>query len=206
MKKIMIKQAFFFALVAGLLTSCVQDDDTALPETRVPFFGEEFSIPSSTVLSLEGWTNYAEAGTVRWSARTFNGDGYAQFNTFGAPDASCVGWLVSPEINIKDRSNPKFTFRSAQNFVTSAANKLEVFVSTDYDGTNVSTATWTKIDARVADQTTGGYVYVNAGALDLTPFQAEETIHIGFKATGSGSNTALDGLFQVDGLYVYTPN
>lgn len=206
MKKIMIKQAFFFALFAGLLTSCVQDDDTALPETRVPYFGEEFSIASNPVLTLEGWSNYAEAGTVKWSARTFNGDGYAQFNTFGSPDASNVGWLISPEISIKDRVNPKFTFRSAQNFVSNAANKLEVFVSTDYDGTNVLTAHWTKIDAVVADMTTKGYAYVNSGALDLTPFQAEETIHIGFKATGSGTNTSLDGLFQVDGLYVYTPN
>lgn len=203
-----MKPVFFFALVAGLLTSCVQDDDTALPETRVPFFGEEFSIPSSTVLDLPGWTNYAEAGTVKWSARTFSGDGYAQFNTFGAADATCVAWLVSPEIDLKDRMNPKFTFRSAQNFVTSAANKLEVYVSKNYDGTNVSTATWTKINAVVADLTTKGYVYVNSGALDLSQFVTDEdtTIHIGFKATGSGSNTALDGLFQVDGLYVYTPN
>jgi len=203
MKKIIIKSAFLLALFAGLLTSCVQDDDTALPETRVPFFTEDFDIPASTILAIPGWTNYAEAGTIRWSARTFSGDGYAQFNTFGGTDAVNVGWLVSPAIDITEGQNPKFTFRSAQNFVTSANNKLEVFVSTDYNGTDVSTATWTKMNAIVANQNTVGYVYVNAGAIDLSPFQGG-IIHIGFKATGSGSNTALDGLFQVDGLHVYS--
>lgn len=207
MKKIIIKSTFLLALFAGLLTSCVQEDDTSIPETRVPFFSEEFNIPASTVLAIPGWTNYAEAGTIRWSARTFSGDGYAQFNTFGGTDAINVGWLISPAIDITNYPNAKFTFRSAQNFVTSPNNKLEVFVSTDFNGTDVSTATWTKVKATVADQNTTGYLYINGGAIDLAPFNNENgTIHIGFKATGSGTNTALDGLFQVDGLHVYSSN
>ena len=205
MKKLIIKSTFLFALFAGMLTSCVQNDDTALPEIRVPFYAEEFEITPTTVLSLAGWTNFAEEGTVKWSARTFDNDGYAQFNTFGSPDVSNIAWLISPKIDISEHPTARFTFRSAQNFVSDDKNKLEVFVSTDYDGTNVLAATWEKIDAKVATKATTGYVYVNGGSLDLAKYQEAGAINVAFRASGSGTNTALDGLFQVDGLYVYTP-
>ena len=81
-------------------------------------------------------------------------------------------------------------------------NKLEVFISSDFDGTNVLSATWTRLDAVVADNTTNGYTYIPSGEIDLSAYTG--TIHLAFKATGNGSS--LDGLFQVDKIKIYSSN
>lgn len=204
MKKIFIKPLLLLVVLSGIITGCTKDDDYNVPTLRTPFFSEEFSVAPVTVLNLPGWTNFAEKGTIKWSSKTFDGNGYAQFNTFGGTDAVNVGWLISPSIDISGKENVKFSFQSAQNFVTDPANTTEAYVSTDFDGTNVLGATWTKVDAKFANKDTTGYLFVPSGSIDLTPYQEAGHVYIAFKTTGSGSNTALDGLFQIDNLYVYT--
>ena len=207
MKKIMIKPVLLLALFAGVLTSCVKDDDYDVPPLQVPFYQEKFQdVQHNTILDLPGWTNYAEAGNVKWKERVYSGDGYAEFNTYGSGDATNIAWLITPSIDITGKTGVKCSFQSAQNFVSSASNTVEVYASTDYNGTDVTTATWTRVDARVADASTTGYLFVPSGEVDLTPFEAAGHVFIAFKAIGSGTNTALDGLFEINNLYVYTSN
>lgn len=199
MKKI-LKKTLLLSFSVVLLTGCVNDDETAIPSLKVPFFSENFNeIDFNQVLDYENWTNFAEAGTKFWIEREFDDDGYAQFSSFMSGNASNIGWLISPSIDLTGLDNVKVSFQSASNFVSSANNKLEVFVSTDYDGTNVLAATWTKLDAVVADNTTNDYTYVPSGEIDLSNYTGQ--IHIAFKVTGSNT---LSGLFQVDKLNVYT--
>lgn len=199
-------KAIILVLITSVtLTGCVNDDETAIPNLKIPFFEEEFQdVQHNTILNLPGWTNYAQSGNTLWYERIFSGDGYAQFNPYGTTDVSSISWLITPAIDVSDQSNVKLSFQSAQNFVSDDANKVEAYVSEDYDGTNVLSATWTLLDARFATKTTTGYLFVPSGEIDLTSFTTSGTLHIAFKATGSGSNLNLDGLFQINNVYVYS--
>jgi hypothetical protein len=199
-------------LLASLLvfSSCVKDDDFSIPNLKIPFFQEEFQdftqVQHNTVLNLPGWTNFAQSGSTLWFERVFSGNGYAQFNSFGTSDVSSIAWLITPEIDVTGKNDVKLSFQSAQNFVSDDANRVEAYVSEDFDGTNVLTATWTLLNANVAKKTTPGYLFVPSGEVDLSSYTSSGTIHIAFKATGSGTNQNLDGLFQIDNVYVYSNN
>jgi Domain of unknown function (DUF5017) len=198
--KNILKTGLLLSFSLALLTSCVNDDETAIPSLKIPFYTENFDeVDFNEVLDYENWTNFAEAGTKFWIEREFNDDGYAQFSSFQSGNSSNIGWLISPPIDLTDKIDVKMSFQSASNFVENSANKLEVFVSSNYDGTNVLGATWTKMNANVADETTNDYLYVPSGEIDLSAYTSQ--IHIAFKATGSNT---LSGLFQVDKLNVYT--
>ena len=98
--------------------------------------------------------------------------------------------------------NVVLNFESASNFVTNAANKLEVLISTDFSGdeADIATATWTVLDAELADNTTNNYTYVPSSNIDLSAFTG--MVHIAFKVTGNGNDQT--GLFQVDKIKVLT--
>ncbi len=192
---------------AGFFTSCVQDDDTALAPFKELIFSESFpedEIDYNQVFDFEGWTNFAETGTKLWTERDFNNSGYIQFNPYGSGQASNIGWAITPGFELNPGVNAVLSFSSASNFVDNPDNKIEVLISTDYDGNsaNVLTSTWTVLDAVVADETTNGYTYIPSGEIDLSAYTG--TVHIAFRVTGNG--TTLDGLYQVDDVKVYSNN
>ncbi len=201
MKKI-INIVFLLTLTVGVLTSCSKEEDYEIPPYKPQLFGESFpedDINFNAVFDFPGWVNFAEAGTRKWTERDFDGSGYIQFSTFGSGEASNIGWAITPTFNLDSTSGEIFIFKSATNFVDNPDNKLEVFISSNFDGTNVLAATWTLLDAVVADETTNGYVYIDSGEIDLSSFSGN--VNIAFKVTGNG--TTLDGLFQVDDIKVY---
>ena len=203
MKNNFLKSMFLLAAISTALTSCVKEDDFAIPTLRPVIFSEDFNqIDFNQNFDYEGWVNFAEAGTKLWTERDFNDDGYIQFSSFGSGQASNIGWAITPAIDMDANEGEVLSFQSATNFVDNPNNKLEVFISSDFDGTNVLSATWTRLDAVVADNTTNGYTYIPSGEIDLSAYTG--TIHLAFKATGNGSS--LDGLFQVDKIKIYSTN
>lgn len=210
MKNKIFKTILSLTLLSFVAISCVKEDDFEIPTLKTPFFSEDFQnldeIQHNTILNLPGWTNWAEEGSVLWYERIYDGDGYAQFNPYGTTSTSAITWLVSPAINITGKSNIKLSFQTAQNFVSDDSNTIEVYVSSDFDGTNVSAATWTQLNATIANKDSEGYAFIPSGEIDLSAFEGNENIFIGFRAIGSGTNTALDGLFQINNVYVYTAN
>jgi hypothetical protein len=204
MKNINFKTTFLSALAFVLFTGCTEEADFAIPKVIPVYFSEDFKvIDYNQDFDYINWTNFAEAGSKIWIEREYNDDGYAQFSSYQSGDDSNIGWLITPSIDLSNAVNPTFSFTSASNFVNSADNKLEVFVSTNYDGTNVLAATWTKIDAVVADSTTNGYVYLPSGDIDMSSYIGTK-INIAFRVTGNSTDKA--GLFQVDKVKVYTLN
>lgn len=209
-KKKTMKKIFNFlftsTIILSLTTSCISDDDYVIPPVRIPFFQEDFeTATNNTNLDLTDWTNFAEEGTWLWREKTFGGNGYAEFSAFGSGSASNLVWLVSPAINLNGYSSPILKFSVAQHHldVDSPDNSLEVLISTDYDGTNVLAATWTTVNANIPNSTISWYQFVKSTvALPST----NGNIHIAFKFKGSGTNTALDGAFQVDNILLYNEN
>lgn len=198
-----ILKSFLAIVTISIAVSC--SDETEIAPFKPLIFSEDFPEPEidyNATFDFEGWTNFAETGTKLWIERDFNNDGYIQFSPFGSGQASNIGWAVTPAITIQEGANAVLSFSSASNFVDNPDNKLEVFIATDYDGTNVLAATWTELEAVVANNTTNNYTYIPSGEIDLSTYSG--TVHIAFKVTGNGSS--LDGLFQVDKVKVYSNN
>ncbi|MCG2612305.1 DUF5017 domain-containing protein [Flavobacterium sp. SM15] len=202
MKKIFLKSVFLLS-VSALSVSCTKEDDFDIPTVINPFFKEDFQTAvDNTDLDILGWTNFAEAGTKKWKEEVFDGNGYAEFSAYNSGSAINKAWLISPVVNMDTFANERLTFRVAQHHldVDSPDNSLQVLISTDYDGTNVTAATWTALNANIPTKSASWYEFATS-VIDLSSYTGN--VHIAFKFTGSGTNTTLDGAFQVDNVFIY---
>jgi len=217
MKNIFLKSVFILAAGTGLLTSCVNDDDFDIPPVRDPFFSERFQAANNnTNLDFTGWTNFAEQGTWLWKEKTFyssdpssnngfNTNGYAEFSAFNSGASSNIVWLVTPKIDASMHTNPRLVFKCAQHHldVDAPENSLEVLYSTDYDGTNVLSATWTSLDGlNLPKKDELWYKFLKSDVA----VPSNENLYIAFKFRGSGTNLSHDGAYQIDDVFVYNQN
>ena len=199
--------------VRGILTKYANDyqllarseKDVMMTNTRaIPFFSQDFeTVVDKSNVSLPGWANIVQNGTLFWKGGVKSGNGYAEFLISGTKVVSNVAWLISPKIDMDVYTKEFLTFRAAQHHidVDSPLNSLEVFVSTNFDGLNVTKATWTPLIVTLPKQATPWYQFVGSGAVDLSSYKGK--INIAFRYTGSGKNLALDGAFQVDDVQVF---
>jgi hypothetical protein len=199
--------------VRGILTKYGSDyqlvarseKDVMMTKTRtIPFFSEDFeTVVDKTNLSLPGWANLVQKGSIFWKGTVYSGNGYAEFNTTGTKAVSNIAWLISPKIDMDSHTNEMLTFRSAQHHldVDSPLNALEIYISSDFDGLNIASATWIPIEANLPKQATPWHQFIGSGGVDLSAYTGK--INIAFKYTGSGKNLALDGAFQVDDVAVF---
>jgi len=183
------------------------ENDIKLNNTRFalipPFFIEDFQTAiDNTNLNIANWTNVATAGTKLWKEEVFTGNGYAEFSAFGSGNAQNVVWLVSPAINFSSYTTKQIDFEVAQHHldVDSPNNSLQVLISTDFAG-NVTTATWTALNANLPVKATSWYEFLKS-SIDVSSFSGSN-VRIAFKFTGSGTDTTLDGAFQIDNFKVY---
>jgi hypothetical protein len=190
----------FAALSVGIL-SC--DDDTDLPVYTPLDYAQDFNEGAdNSILVTEGWRNYAEAGTALWKIQEYSNNGYAEFTSYQSGEASNIAWLISPAIALEENNDKTLRFYVSQSFVSSTANKLEVLVSTNYDGTNVAGATWTAVNANLPGTDAVYFEFQDSGEIDLSGFSGNA--YVAFKVTGSGTNTSLDGSYQIDNFRIYT--
>ena len=203
----MKKNKFLYILVCInllLFSSCSPEDEIKNPDFNPLVFSEDFSIGAvdNAVLNVEGWSNIAEVGTAKWKTQIFSRNPYAEFSSFQSGDNVNIGWLVSPKINMDIYKGETLQFQSAQSFVTSSANSLQVLIATDYIGTNLTTANWQTVNANLPTASSPYFEFIKSGEIDLSAYTG--TINIAFKVKGSGTNNALDGSYQVDSVTIYT--
>ncbi|MEO6346451.1 MAG: DUF5689 domain-containing protein [Aquaticitalea sp.] len=168
-------------------------------------FNEDFqSAVNNTILDFPEWTNFSEAGTFKWREKIFSGNGYAEFSSNGSGSVSNIAWLITPGIDMDAQDNEFLNFNAAQHHLDSPLNMLEVLLSTDYDGSNVLAATWTAVDAALPSQSNPWYQFVDSGLINLSSYSG--TLYVAFKVVGSGTNTALDGAYQIDDLKILATN
>lgn len=144
-----------------------------------------------------GWVNYAEVGGELWTEQYFSGNGYVEFSGFRTGDDVNIGWLVTPAFDLTGATNAFVNFKLAQHHLDDEVNNtLEVFISSDFDGSNVTTATWEKMNVSIPGEDIRWYEFQDVGLIDISSYSG--TIHIGFKYVGSGTDTSLDGGYFVD--------
>lgn len=179
-------------------------DVNMLGKRNIPFFVEDFqSVADGSNLNLPGWNNIIEAGAIVWKGGISSTNSYAEFAITGTKVASNIVWLISPKIDMDIHAHESLSFRSAQDHldVDSPLNTLKVYVSTNFDGLHINTATWIPLSARIPTQATPWNEFIGSGAIDLSGYTGK--INIAFKYIGSGKDLALDGTFQVDDVQIY---
>ena len=194
---------FLLALTSSALTSCVGDDDYAIPTVFSYAFNEGFSTSTTgsgaveVPISLTGWVNYNATSTRLWHARTFDDNIYTEFSSFySASGTNDVAWLITPAIDLTATTGEVFSFVTKTRF--SNGYPMTAFISTDYDGTTagITTATWTPLT--FATPSTND-VFVTSGPIDVSAYNSDN-VRIAFKYTGSkaGVTTTL----QLDNIKI----
>ncbi len=185
-------------------------DDINFNDSRCdPVFEESFNTAvDNTNLNIEGWINYAEAGGELWTEQVFSGNGYAEFTAFSTGDVSNIGWLITPGIDMDAQEGEILNFQTEYAYPDGGHYPLEVFISTDFNGTEggISSATWLDItnDVVIAhpDNQPSWFTWVDSGPVDLSGYSG--TLYVAFKYTGSDTSN-LNTTIHVENVIVSVP-
>jgi len=179
--------------------SAMNKERCAEPE---PLFYENFEDISNTGqgvwINLDGWENISESnGTEKWEARDFSNNSYASISAYKTGETSMTVWLITPEIDLDGSSDEILTFQSKDAW--NNGDGLEVFISSNFSG-NVSTASWTEIDAKLAEGTSTGFAqnFTDSGPIDLSSYSGK--VRIAFKYTGG--DPSLTTTYQIDEIKI----
>jgi len=189
-------------LTLGLVASC-DVEETDKPVVMERLMTEDFqSATDATDLDITGWVNFNEVGNKKWKEEVFSGNGYAEFSSYNTGDAVNVGWLISPQIDLDAAAKKGIAFKVAQHHldVDAEGNSLQVLISTNFDGTNVTAATWEPLSANIPKKAESWYTFLPSN-IDLSGRTGKA--YIAFKFKGSGTDTTLDGAFQLDDFIYY---
>lgn len=145
-------------------------------------------------LNLNGWANIAVKGSRLWRSAEFGVNVYAQATAFNDSNPEMESWLISPEIDLDE--DKKLSFESAYGFYTH--DGLSVWVSSDFDGNNVGSATWTQLNARITQQSDAEHAWIPSGDIDLSGFSGK--IRIGFKYIGNPNDGTTS--YRIDNVKV----
>lgn len=171
---------------------------------NTPFFSEDFqSVKNNVNFVLPGWSNIVEKAAKLWKSMVYSGNGYAEFNTTSTTAAENIAWLVSPKINLSGYKNAVLSFRSAQHDLKtdSPLNTLEVYISTNFDGSGIAKAKWIKLEAKVPTLSTPARQFISSSGIDLSGYSGN--INIAFRYVGSGKDKTLNGAFMVDDIKIF---
>lgn len=187
-------------------TTTYQLDDVVIgdPVIVVPpdcddvLIDEDFeSIEAFESIDIDCWQNITTVGAEPWEGRSFSSNFYAQISGFNSPSATVESYLITPPFDLNEVST--LTFETKIGFCVHVG--LEVAISTDYDGVNPASATWTTLPATIANSGCGtGYAasFTPSGNVDLSSFNG--TGYIAF--IYNGNNTTQTTTYQVDNVKI----
>ncbi len=161
----------------------IYDVDMNAPRCDQPKLLETFGLTTKNEpIDLNGWYNYAEAGTRQWQGGFYLGsiNHYAQMSAYRSNEAQNIAWLISPPIAISNGTT--LHFQTAKAYWTHDA--LDVFISTDFNGYDVRSATWIPLQARIATDTDPNHAWIDSGNIDLSAY-AGHIVRIAFRYKGS---------------------
>lgn len=153
-----------------------------------------------------GWSSYvvtSTPGSYDWetSDQGSTGDFYAKASGWNGSSADETElWLISASFDLSSATSPVLTFSSAVNFNGPA---IEIFISSDYDGSSDPTVqgTWTDITS-LATLSPGSFTWTNSGDIDLSSYNGTD-MYIAFKYTSDPANGA--ATWEFDNITVAEP-
>lgn len=167
----------------------------------VASISESFALAQDNIdFSLDCWGNFPSVGTRVWRGRANSAASSGlcvQASAFGSGQTNEM-WLISPPVQASGSNILSFNTQTA--FYTHSS--MGVYISTNFDGLNPNSATWTPIPATMAGAAEN--VWVESGPIQLFGFLPQGflgTFHIGFRYNGDG-NTGQTGSMRIDNVSI----
>lgn len=179
--------------------------DIKFTGTRCNFFEEDFNAYATTGTAaavIPGWKNIMESGDVPYTLAAFSGSVFPKVSAFTSAVMSTTNissWLISPDINLPTGTAPKLSFTCSRRY---PAGTFKVYVSTNFTGANVSTATWTLITTVPAGGSAAFTPFDLFGPFSLSTY-AGQKINIGFRyeaPAGTAANAV--GTYEPDDIKI----
>jgi hypothetical protein len=153
-------------------------------------------------LAVTGWSNLPIEGNDPWVYGEFGGDVFAKIQGFNASGPDLETWLITPSFDISTAQ--VLTFNTIIGYAVSGHDALEVFISENFDGSNVGAATWTPLSANIADAAdAGGNNFSDKVPSGEITLPTGSTAHIAFVYTGDNSTNTTT--MEVDDVKVCEP-
>jgi len=170
-------------------------DNRCNEEKLMESFG---SVVKKETIDLAGWTNYAEAGSRPWFGGFYGNsvNHYAEMNAYQSGESVNISWLISPAVEVG--SNTILNFDTAKAYWKH--NGLSVWISTDFNGVDVTGATWQPLNATIATSSDPNHAWINSGDIDLSAYAGQQ-VYIGFKYVG-GDNPNATTTYRVDNVVI----
>ena len=147
-------------------------------------------------ISIPGWLNVALDGSRTWQAKLFDNNIYAQATAYNSGEVNET-WMITPKINLDGMSNPVFEFYNAQAFWDH--DGLTVLISTDFNGNDVESATWTELDCNLAGEQTPDHEWVFSGKISLSAYSGQA--YVSFRYIGEDGSE--DTSYRIDNVKLY---
>jgi hypothetical protein len=176
-----------------------------LPELCPPVVSvqQDFgTLVNNVDVSLECWINQPQVGSRYWRGTSSSGNMCAQATAFQSTNATDITWLISPQVTFTPGMS--LSFRSQRGFGQAGHDPFGLFISTNYDLSNLATANWAPLTSSYATPATADQVWVNSGAVDLgsaLPPGYSGSFVVGFRYTGSGT-TGQTTNFRIDDVVI----
>lgn len=204
--KNILKYSLLAAMTLAVFTSCVGEDDYAMPFYKKVLLYQNFenltsgSGSNEIAVNIENWVNANLTGSRLWHVRQFDGNKYADFSSFySSTEENDQTWLITPEIQLGN-DNYFFAFDYQIRFYTHS--NLAVFISQNYDGTieGIEQAEWQPLNVNFPTAHTND-TFVSSGNISLNQYN-NSTIRVAFKYVGSkqaGQTTT----FYIDNITIF---
>lgn len=194
-KKIFVR---FSPTSTGIFSGTITNSSVGATSKTILLSGEgidpeslSFNFNTCTISSIpgSGFLSINTQGSQMWGCSQFghNSTNGASVNGFanGAAQAD-TAWLISPSLDLSHIVNmPVLSFYSRGEFT---GPKLQLFVSTDYDGSgNPNNFTWTEITNAnfPTPPGTATTTWTLSDNIDLSPYKSSPKVYLAFKYTSS---------------------
>ena len=162
---------------------------------------ENFETQSGEI-EIPNWINYREEGTVSWRsyADSYSQSKAARIGSRNSTDDRTISWLITEGVNLETTSQEFLSFETSNSFAN--GSKLEVFISTDFDGNkdHIKRATWTILPAKIVSNGLSFKKWVHSTYIEISSHSG--TAFIAFKYSGSG-NSNFDGTYELDQIIIH---
>jgi len=162
--------------------------------SQEPEVGQTTLFEESFDSGVSNFQTFSVNGTKAWAASSYGQDFYMKISGYQEVNED---WLVSPAIDLKDQVDVVLKVTQAAKYVNGQWNQITVNISTDYDGSNVGTATWTPLTINTKPSGSD-YVFVESEDVDLSNWEGQK-IYIAFKYVSDLANAAT---WEVDNVKV----
>lgn len=158
--------------------------------------GEEI-LNAPLTSTLDPFTEYSVTGDQKWVMDSY---GYAKMTAFVNPNRYAnEDWLISPAMDLTEYDAAHVTFDHISRYGNNTQDHT-LWVSSDYNGGNPGTATWTQVTIANYSSGSSWTDWTNSGNLNIpSGFTNQTNIHIALKYL---STTSTAGTWEVKNMKV----